>query len=246
MAKFIKWIAAFDNHGDHANQNALKAFFRFQADFKPTLKIHGGDCFEFAALRKGASAEEKQQGIHNDVSEGCDFLHRFAPDYWLWGNHDARLSDLQNDKTADEKLKEYCCQLEVQIKEAAGKARMFPYCKRKGILEIGDTKFMHGYGHGLNAARQLARVYTKAVMGHVHASDYASEAGHPHRKEGWTSGALCDLDARYNRGHINTLRQSHGWTYGLYYPNQKRTVVWQAHRVDGIGWILPSEINHYA
>jgi hypothetical protein len=32
-------------------------------------------------------------------------------------------------------------------------------------------------------------------------------------------GCLCQLDFSYNRTHVGSLRQAHGWAYGVLLPN---------------------------
>ena len=42
-----------DNHGNHADPDTLKAVLAFCKDFKPHHRVHLGDNWDFAALRKG-------------------------------------------------------------------------------------------------------------------------------------------------------------------------------------------------
>src|SRR6476469_5531291 len=102
---YRKWCAAFDNHGNEADKSAVKAFFEFNKWFKPEIRVHGGDCFNFAALRKGASDEEKREGIRQDVDAGIDFIKQFEPTHFLRGNHDERLWDAS--KSDDGKLADF-------------------------------------------------------------------------------------------------------------------------------------------
>jgi len=60
---FKKFIVAGDNHGELGCPIAIKKFLDFCEDWKPHYKIHLGDVFDFACLRRGASQEEKADGV---------------------------------------------------------------------------------------------------------------------------------------------------------------------------------------
>ncbi len=56
MAKpLLRWVAAFDSHGDCVDKPSLEAFRAFCDDFRPTVRIAGGDHFDFRWLRRSAS-----------------------------------------------------------------------------------------------------------------------------------------------------------------------------------------------
>lgn len=232
-----RFIAVFDNHGNKAVPHVIAAALRFAKDFKPTVRIHGGDCFNFAALRKGATDEEKREKIRDDIDAGADFVKRFKPTHWLRGNHDERLYDALG--SDDGKLADFASFLTADIDEAFGDIPVFPYCKRKGVMTYGDHKVLHGYNAGMYAARHAAMAYGSLMMGHVHAHDEQSVPRFD-RATGHSSGCLCELQQTYNRGHLATLRQDHGWLYGL--NVRGRLLVWHAKHIDG-RWYLPSEIR---
>ncbi len=237
MKNVVRWAALFDNHGNKAVESVVKVALDFCLKvFKPTIRIHGGDCFNFAALRKGANDEEKREKLSEDFDAGISFLEKFKPTHFLRGNHDERLYDmLQSD---DGKLSDYAGSLTTQIDETLKGCKVFPYDKRSGVMQLGNHKVLHGYNTGLYAARHMAAAYGHSMMGHVHSDDVQSiprwegAVGH-------TSGCLCAIDQDYNRSHIATLRQSHGWLYGFLYPSGAVQVN-HARMIDG-KWILPTE-----
>lgn len=235
-----RFIAVFDNHGNEADPDACAAMFDFLAHWRPTIRIHGGDCFDFAALRRKASEEERRQDLIADVEAGCDFLARFAPTHFLRGNHDERLWDVV--KGDDLKSAGLGQLLLDKIAEAVGNAAMLPYHKRDGVLRLGHLKIIHGYHAGVTASRQAALVYGSVLMGHIHAIDAYAIPGLD-RRIGRACGALCRLDMDYNRAMPGSLRQAHGFAYGLLLPSGAYQV-WQAESVDG-QWFFPSELRHY-
>ena len=240
--KALRWLAVFDNHGDMADPGAVRAMFDFKKHFKPTLTIHGGDCFNLVCLRKKASQEEEFEDLAPDIDAGTDFLKRLAPDVFLRGNHDERLWDAA--KSHNPVLARFASMcIANDVMPAVGRAQMLPYHKRLGVYRLGHLKVIHGYHSGITAARQAALVYGSVLLGHVHAIDCYAIPG-LERRVGRVAGCLCQLDQDYNRAQPATLRQSHGFAYGLSYPTGEY-VTWQAECVAG-RWVFPSEFREVA
>lgn len=230
-----RWVAVFDTHGDEIDHKAESAFFEFVDYWKPHHRIHGGDCFDFRWLRRSCSTEETSQDVAPDLEAGIGFLARFKPNVFLWGNHDDRLSRMQDAVRGDSR--HIAHEWTRRINKVLGGARQFPYCRRRGVYKYGDTSFIHGYSHGVDAARIAARAYGSVVMGHTHAIDSVRLPCHDD-VYGVTAGCLCNLDMDYSRPNIGTLRQAHGWAYGI--KKHNKVLVWQARKL-GNEWYFPSE-----
>jgi hypothetical protein len=239
MAVLRRFIIAYDSHGDQADEHAVAAFKEFCKWWKPTIKIHGGDAFDLRCLRGGASAEEKQEGLKADVECGMDFLRWFKPDYFLLGNHDYRLVRAAQ-SAGNQTMREYCSLLLDQIADGLPGTKIIPYGKRQGVLKLGDYRIIHGYHSGIYAARMAAQLYGNVIMGHIHTPTYF-ENPHIDGSTGYSSGSLCQMDMDYNIGHPNTLRQAHGWIYGLLTAREK-LIPYASKCVDG-QWYLPSEFR---
>lgn len=238
--KPVRFAFAADNHGNHVCPRTAGVFFDFLKAWKPAIRIHGGDCFDFAALRKGASDEEQRGTLRDDLDAGLAFLDQFKPTHFLRGNHDERLWDLST--SDDGPLADLANSFIRDIDDALKGVRVYPYHKRDGICRIGDTAFMHGYQCGMNAARNAAMAYGKCVIGHVHTSDEQRAARHDDAT-GHSSGALCILDQRYNRAHVGTLRQNNGWVYGL--KIGETFIIHHAKPQAGV-WLLPDSFSTYS
>ena len=52
-------MAGFDVHGDQQDKKACEVFFKFAKDWKPEIRVMGGDLFDFRPLRKKASEDER-------------------------------------------------------------------------------------------------------------------------------------------------------------------------------------------
>lgn len=240
MSQMTRWCAVSDNHGDHADPDATRVFFEWMKHFKPQIRLHLGDCYDFRALRRGASEEERRESMRADIDAGNDFIKRYKPAVWLRGNHDERLWDGATHN--DARIADPCQSGIDRIRDNAGDCTIFPYHKRNGVHKLGDTTFVHGYHSGETATRNAAKIYGNVVMGHNHFVDSQPIPG-LERRVGRCIGCLCRLDADYNRAQANTLRQAHGWAYG-FVTKTGRTVTWQAQEIDG-KWILPSEARTY-
>ena len=90
-----RFVVASDSHGDEVDPTTAKALFSFIADFKPQIRIHAGDAWDFRNLRRGASDDEKAHSLEADWDAGSDYLAQFIDggkeNHFLRGNHDERL-----------------------------------------------------------------------------------------------------------------------------------------------------------
>ncbi len=235
-----RFIAAFDVHGDKQDKQANEAFFKFTAQWKPHIRIFGGDLWDFRPLRSKANDEEKRESMKVDFEAGMDWLKRFKPDYFVRGNHDERLWDL---KEADNGVRsDYAALgiLEIEKETKSMGCRMLPYHKRDGLLRIGHLKVLHGFACGIYAARNTALVYGSCLFGHVHDITEHSIPG-LERRVARSCACLCDLDMPYAARTPNTLRQANGWAYGVINQRSGDYFCWQAEKV-GKSFMIPSDI----
>lgn len=212
-----KFIHATDLHGDLQYGPAVRALKAHVEEFKPDVRIFGGDLWDFAAWRVGADEADRRRRVRKDFRAGMDFLKWFKPHFLTLGNHDVRLFD-QVEHSGP--MADFCQDL-IEKFEAlckANRTRVLPYDKRRGVLKIGKAKFAHGFFDGITAARQMAATYGSVMFGHGHAIDVASVPG-ADRRAARMVGCLCQLNMKYNRRHVAALRQSHGWGYGYIFPD---------------------------
>jgi len=240
-----KFIVCSDVHGDMMDAAACRVFFNFAKAFKPDIKVFAGDLWDFRAIRKGASEDEKRESMSKDYNAGLKFLTEFQPDFFLRGNHDERLWELAESDTGILADYAYHGVREVEDTLEKMKCRMLPYHKRDGVLRLGTSslKILHGFHSGINAARQSALIYGSCLIGHVHTVDEHSIPG-LERRVARSIGCLCDLNMDYSNRTPSSLRHSHGFAFGLLNSKSGRYHVYQAESVDGI-WMLPSDFKSY-
>jgi hypothetical protein len=234
-----RFLVGFDNHGDKQHKPSVETFFRFMELWKPQIKVHGGDNWDFRPLRKKADKHEREESLMKDYDAGMVFLKRYQPHYFLRGNHDERLWDLALNGTGIEA--DYASKGVLEITKFFNdtSCKMLPYHKRDGVLRLGHLKILHGFACGVYATRQTAIVYGSALHGHVHTIDEHSIPG-LERRVARACGCLCSTDLDYSSRNPSTLRQANGFAYGVISPSGKYHT-WTAERVDG-KWLVPSDI----
>jgi hypothetical protein len=224
-----------DPHGDHVNEKVINSLFAFMDDFKPSIVIHGGDNWNLCPLRKGASKEDQETDMQDDWDAGKDFLSRYLSygkkRYFLRGNHDERLWDvLKNGKGESLALARRLVAEADKIVERR-EAQMFPYDSRLGILDLEGIRTLHGYAHGVGAARKLASIYGTCIFHHTHSMEVGIVEKWPKPAIATGTGCLCHIDQDYNSRNVGKLRHENGFTYG--YRTSDGFVTFQARFTNG-------------
>ncbi len=217
-----RFVVATDNHGDMADEETVNALFAFIDKFKPTVRVHLGDNWDFRNLRKGASDEEKKESLEEDWKAGTDFFRTFfkggEENHFLWGNHDDRLRQFQ--KSATGVLRDYATEGINRINALCSelKVSQLPYDSAKGILKLGKLSLLHGYHAGIGAARHHANIYGNCLFGHVHTDESAPVAS-LEPAEARSVPCLCIRDMDYINAKTGKLRWAQGWAYGLLFDD---------------------------
>lgn len=238
----IRWIFVSDSHGDMQDDKAVTAMFEFCKLWKPEIRIHGGDAFDFRPLRKKATDQELREGKCLDVQMGIEFLTKFRPTHFLRGNHDERLWDLH--KSDDGQKREAAIATAEQIMQAlkrVGCEKVYPYSVHEGVCEIGKLRVIHGFACGVQAARQHAQTYGSVLFGHIHRIETYSIPARE-RRIGRSCGCLCNLRMEYSRAQMASLAQEHGFAYGTMDRLTGLYQFFQAMPLDG-RWTFPTEMT---
>ena len=239
MSKPRRFVFATDLHGDRQNEAVVKVLHQVTKEFKPDIRIFGGDLFDFRPLRRGASAEEQCESMQTDWNAGVEFLHAWKPTHLLMGNHDDRLFELSENSSAGIKAdyaRKLCGELENNLRKLRCEWR--PYHKRHGVFSFGRLNFLHGFHHGVYAARQHAAIYGSCVFGHVHAFDVHTFGTFNERKAAYACGGLLEVDQEYNKRNTSSLRHENGFYLGLIHSDGSFTV--QEGRQTSSGWFMPT------
>jgi len=228
-----RFVIAPDIHGSESDPRAVEAILAFTSDFKPQIRIISGDLWDFAAIRSGASPEEKTQSMAIDFEDGKRFADKFfkggQENHLMLGNHDVRAYDLCH--SIDGTRRDLGVKMVEDIRATArkNKATIYPYDSRHGVLKIGHLTVIHGFHTGMNACAAHSRIYGNVVFGHIHSIETFQTPG-LEQKEARSIGCLCKLDMEYASRKTGKLKWAHGWAYGVihgdgtYQINQARDI----------------------
>ena len=218
----------------------VAALLAFCKEWKPHIKVFGGDLFDLRPLRRGCSSEDRAESIRNDVAIGLRFMADFSPQHYLRGNHCERLWLLAESGNGVEADYAQSGLMDITERLRRLKCEIYPYHKRTGILTIGQLKFLHGFHCGVTATRMHAATYGACLHGHTHTIDESRVPG-LEKRVARSVGALCKLDQPYNSRMPSSLRHAHGWAYGVINSKTGNFQVWQAEEVDKL-WLLPKNL----
>ncbi len=237
--KRIKFVYASDNHGDKVDKKAAEALFAFCKEFKPDVRIHGGDCYDIRPYRKSADAEEKNQSLKDDIKWGNWFVQNYKPTVFMMGNHEYRLYEgVENNTGRKQELIQETLDDIKAVLRANGCKKIIPYHADKGVYTLGKVRTCHGYKCGKNAVEEHAIHYADrggaVIIGHVHSMQMVT-AQRWGGCVGFTGGCLCLKDEMsYAQNRFATSKWGTGWLYGYVEGNNWK--IWQAHKV-GKKWI---------
>ncbi len=233
-------IFASDLHGDQQDKATVKALMEVTRDFKPKYRVFGGDLVDARPLRRGAGAEERAESMIDDWHKGMNFLKEWKPTHLHMGNHDKRLYDLAEADRGVES--DFAWKGVNEMESLLGKlgTEWKPYNKKE-VFRFGHLKTLHGFSHGVYAARQHAQIYGGCLFGHTHTIDEHSIPG-LERRVARGAGCLCKLDMKWNAHMPSSMRHAHGFVMALL--NEKTGNYWtvQCEEVDGT-WVVPEKFK---
>jgi len=212
-----KFIVVSDIHGCEQDEAAVRAALAFNADFNAEIRVIAGDLWDFGAIRKGASEDERAVSMRDDFDAGAEFADKFfkggTDNHLMLGNHDVRVYDLA--EATDGVKRDLGEKMVEDVKSVArrNKARLWPYDSRLGVLSIGHLNVVHGYHTGNSACAAHSRIYGNVIFGHVHSIESFQTPGLS-QKEARAIGCLAKLDMPYANRKTGKLRWGNGFAYG--------------------------------
>jgi hypothetical protein len=250
MSKPTTFVYASDSHGDMADPEALQALWAFCKDYKPDVRVAGGDHYDFRALRRGVGSNDAESGesLKADIEAGNDFMARFRPSVWLWGNHEHRLDTLIN-TSASAMVRDYCQDIKDAITanaKANGCKTILPYHADKGVYRLGAVAMVHGYAHGINATSLQGLHYAEhgGALIHGHTHNLASIALTQHGSgNAFSAGCLCDKAAMaYSAHRLASARWGSGFVAG--WVDGRDYKAWLVHKV-GSRWVWQTGLRFF-
>ena len=238
---FKRFQAIGCSHGHLADPKALETVLKFRESFRPQIRIHLGDFTDQAAFRSGATGtKDETVSIADDLTHGLNFLREFRPTHLLCGNHEIRLWKLADHH--NEIVSRAANSVIAEIRGLADKLKakfIDHYDITRSWIDIGDTRFLHGFMYGENAIRDHAEHFGKCVHAHLH--QVGESAGRrSDNARAYCVGTLANIPSmNYALTRRATARWSHGFAYGE--TNGKETHVWLSQGMANTqgGWRLP-------
>jgi hypothetical protein len=246
VSDVTKFVFAADNHGELGSTDALAALYAYCKDFKPDVRIAGGDHFDCAALRKGAMQEmEGVRSLKDDFDAGKDFFDKFRPTHTLWGNHEYRLEHLARSH-ASSVVRDFCADRFSEINRHArlcGSKVIVPYRRDKPV-RIGPITAHHGIGSDLT---KMGMFYCQEgglfVCGHGHTGQQVNlpKLG---RGAAYMAPALAQLDLlEYSENTLSAAKHNNGFIAGWYKGNEWKA--WIIHRLGDGKWYWQTDIKTF-
>jgi len=233
-----KSIFLADTHGDLVCPKAVKVVKQFIEDWQPKHRVHLGDVWDFRSLRKGASPEERMEGISYDYSCGMELLDWFRPNFLTMGNHDFRLWRAAQE-SSNGILADLCAVKAQDTEDELRKMRIkwVPW-RVTERLKIGKLTLIHGFLSSMHPAKAHHERFGSCIFGHVHSpSDY--EARHIDNGSAHAVGTLAQIDKMtYADAHPAKLGWRQGFAYGMHNTKTGDFKIWQVTK-NGSDWISP-------
>jgi hypothetical protein len=246
MSKITKFVFASDNHGELGDTDSLAALKAYCLDFKPDIRIGGGDHYDCAALRKGAMDEmEGVRSIKDDLLAGHDFQSTFRPTHTLWGNHEYRLEHLARSHSSSV-VRDFCADTFAEMNRVARKCGakvIFPY-RRDKPLRIGPITAHHGIGSDLTKMGMFYGTEGGLFMcGHGHTGHQVNLPKFG-RGAAYMSPALAQLDLLdYSENRLTAAKHNNGWIAGWFKDQEWKA--WIIHKLGDGKWYWQTEIKSF-
>jgi len=241
-----RFLFGTDSHGDQIDPEAARAFLEFAEDFKPHVKIHGGDFLDLRPIRRGASNEEQAENMLDDVESGIMFLKQYfkgsGERVLTLGNHDHRLWELSESSVAGLKA-EYAFSLRQRLEKILDRLRVDyrPYCVRRGRYQLGNLSFVHGFHHNIHCAKTHAEKFGSVIFGHVHRFSESTVA-HVDHIVGMSCGSLAKTDMPYTHKMTSSLAHENGWIFGIVNEKTGNWEAWKVRQTEDGRWLNPRTI----
>ena len=229
-----------DNHGRHIDKEAERIARRLYDEWKPELRYHLGDCYDFAELRKDARADETRGDPGPDIEAGHEMLDWYKPTHFVSGNHDYRLMR-ECEQTTDGVRRDWSRRVLKEINGRLKGVKVIEYDK-DNWFDLGQYRIVHGITHGKNALNKAVSLMGPVIMGHVHVSQSFS-MGNMDRDWAHSVGCLCHTALDYNRADPGSYRHNNGAAIGLLTPDDK--LIFQHVQPTCGKWFVPTGFKEF-
>ncbi len=197
------WIG-FDRHTPEHDPSIDKIVSAFLSDFKPQIRVAGGD-FQTVDQLSSFNSESKVH-LKTEFEMNKEILRKWKITHYLEGNHEERLRRIG---AMTENLRSLA-DLQVNLELDKLKIKLLPYHPIKGVLQFDHLKVLHGFYANEYVASKTARTYGTCVFGHAHRFQTFWPKAAFNTQVGYSIGMLGSLDQTYTQD-----RAPMGWAQGF-------------------------------
>lgn len=197
------WIG-FDRHAPEHDKTVDKIVADFLGDFKPHIRVAGGDFQSVDQLSKFNS--ESEVHLKKEFEMNREILRKWKITHYLEGNHEERIRRVG---TIDKRLRSLA-DLQANLQLDKLKIEFRPYHPIKGVLKIGHLKVLHGFYANEYVASKTARTYGTCVFGHCHRFQTFWPKAAFNSHVGYAIGMLGSLEQTWAQD-----RAPMGWAQGF-------------------------------
>ena len=159
---YRKFWVGFDRHAPEHDPTVDKIVSEFLSDFKPQIRIAGGDWQSVDQVNSFTS--ESKVHLKDEFAMNRAILRQWKITHYLEGNHEERLRRIG---LMDERLRTLA-DLRENLELDKQKIEFLPYHPVQGVLQIGCLKVLHGFYTNEYVASKTARTYGTCIFGHCH------------------------------------------------------------------------------
>lgn len=235
-----KILAVGCSHAIYADPIAISAVLKFKREFKPDTTVHLGDLVDTTALRGGAKGTpDEAKKIKPDIDGGIKFLRLLEPTVFIWGNHEARITRLQDHPNAivSYAAEKICEALDEECKKL--KCTVVRYTGINQGITFGGYRYMHGVMFNEMAVRDHAEAFGNCVFAHTHRCGIAVGR----RSDSPRAYCVGTLTRRENMDYASARRSTLAWSQGFvwgYYGDDWSQLWLHEHNRALSQWVLPS------
>lgn len=232
------------SHGAHINQRVADDVLAFAKDFKPHHRVHLGDAWDTAAFRSGAGgSNDEGASVSADLDAGTEFIKRYEPTVFFYGNHEDRLFQLAGHPRAliAAAAQSVLSQISALFSDMKCETALYAgTASRKSWRLFGNTLAGHGFMYGEQCTRDHVEMLGAPC---IHAHDHKAKM-QPGRvvgaAMGYSVGTLATIPAMaYAKARRATAAWSGAIVYGEYGDDWSRWEIKVLHTSEGGTWQKP-------
>lgn len=202
---YTKFWVGFDRHYPESDPLVDKIVAEFLADFKPQIRVAGGDWINCDQISNFNN--ESESDLLNEFDDTIRILNTWKITHYFEGNHEERIRRIGGN--LDKRLRSLA-DLQRNLKLREKRITFLPYHPIAGILQIGNLKVLHGWYFNEYFARKTAETYGTSVFGHAHRFQVFQPCSAFDTRVGFGIGMLGNTVQSYVQD-----RAPRGWAQGF-------------------------------